>query len=466
MKRSTRRRAGPVAGRSTRRSRAGGGSGWQHPGRVLANSFVGAIGVGTALLSLPGATAAGERASLLDAAFTATSAVCVTGLVTVDTGSYWSAFGQVVILALIQIGGLGVMTLGTLLVVLVSRRLGLRARLIAQAQARALSIADVRRVVRNVTLFSLASELVLALVLASRFALGHGMDPSTAAWQGVFHSVSAFNNAGFGLYVDSLVRFVADPGVLLPIAAAVILGGLGFPVVFELARSWRRPRTWSVTTRITVSTTAALLVVPTIAFLLIERDNPATLGALGGGTKLLAGFFTAVMPRTAGFNAIDIAAMRAESWLLTDALMFIGGGSAGTAGGIKVTTFGLLAFVLWAEMRGKPGVDVGPRRVPVANQREALAVALLGIGLVASATFTLLALTEQTLDLVLFEAVSALGTVGLSTGITADLPDAGKWLIMVLMFVGRLGPLTLASALALRHRTHLYQRPEERSIVG
>ncbi len=370
------------------------------------------------------------------------------------------------ILALIQVGGLGVMTLGTLLVVLVSRRLGLRARLIAQAQARTLSIADVRRVIRNVTLFSLASELVLALMLTARFALGHEMDAATAAWQGIFHSVSAFNNAGFGLYADSLVRFVADPGVLLPIAAAVILGGLGFPVVFELARSWRRPRTWSVTTRITVSTTAALLVAPTIALLLIERDNPATLAAFGGGTKLLAGFFTAVMPRTAGFNAVDIAAMRPESWLLTDALMFIGGGSAGTAGGIKVTTFGLLAFVLWAEMRGKPGVDIGPRRVPVANQREALAVALLGIGLVATATFTLLAQTEQSLDRVLFEAVSALGTVGLSTGITADLPDAGKWLIMVLMFVGRLGPLTLASALALRDRTHLYERPEERSIVG
>jgi len=450
----------------TPRSRVRVTAGFSSPGRVLAVAFLAAIGAGSVLLSLPVATADGVPASVLDAVFTATSAVCVTGLVTVDTGSYWSEFGQVVILALIQIGGLGVMTLSTLLVVLVSRRLGLRARLIAQAQARTLTLADVRRVLRNVTAFSLASEVVVAAVLTARFLLEHDMSPGTAAWQGVFHAISAFNNAGFGLYPDSLVRFVGDPWVLQTIAAAVILGGLGFPVVFELGRAWRRPRTWSVTTRITVFTTGALLLVSTIAFLIIERDNPATLGGLGAATTLSAGFFTAVMPRTAGFNAIDIAAMRPESWLLTDVLMFIGGGSAGTAGGIKVTTFGLLAFVLWAEMRGEPGVDVGPRRVPVGNQREALAVALLGVGMAAVATFTLLALTERSLDEVLFETLSALGTVGLSTGITADLPDAGKWLIIVLMFAGRLGPLTLASALALHQRTHHYERPEERAIVG
>jgi trk system potassium uptake protein len=456
---------GVTAG-SSPRARARARSGFQHPGRVLAVSFLGAIAVGSVLLSLPAATATGERPTLLDAVFTATSAVCVTGLVTVDTGSYWSLFGQVVILVLIQVGGLGVMTLGTLLVVLVSRRLGLRARLIAQAQARTLSLADVRRVIRNVTLFSLASELVVAVVLSARFIIGYAMPPASATYFGVFHAVSAFNNAGFGLHADSLVRYVADPWVMLTVAAAVILGGLGFPVVFELARAWRRPRTWSVTTRITVTTTVALLAVATVAFLLIERNNPATLGALPPQTKLLAGFFTGVMPRTAGFNAIDIAAMRPESWLLTDALMFIGGGSAGTAGGIKVTTFGLLAFVLWAEMRGEPGVEIGHRRLPGANQREALAVPLLGIGLVAVGTFTLLAETNQRLDVVLFEVVSALGTVGLSTGITASLPDAGKILLIVLMFLGRLGPLTRASALALRQRTRLYERPEERTIVG
>jgi trk system potassium uptake protein TrkH len=418
------------------------------------------------LLALPGATTTGEGAAVLDAVFTATSAVCVTGLVTVDTGTHWSAFGQVVILALIQAGGLGLMTLATLVVVLVSRRLGLRARLIAQAQSRALSAADVRRVVRNVTMFSLSCEAVVAAVLATRFATGHAMAVPSALYQGVFHAVSAFNNAGFSTYADSLTDFVDDPWVLMTVATAVIVGGLGFPVVFELARSWRRPRSWSVMTRITVITTAILLVVGTAVLIAVERNNPDTLGPLRPGTKLMVGFFSAVMPRTAGFNAIDIGAMRPESWLATDVLMFIGGGSAGTAGGIKVTTFGLLAFVLWAEMRGEPAVNVGRRRVPAANQREALAVALLGVGLVTVSTFVLLDITANSLDAVLFEAISALGTVGLSTGITAELPDGGKVVVIVLMFVGRLGPLTLASALALRDRGQRYELPEERTLVG
>lgn len=448
------------------RVRARDAARFRHPGRVIALSFAVTIAVGSVLLSLPIATTSGQRAPLVDALFTATSAVCVTGLVTVDTGSYWSDFGEIVILALIQVGGLGLMTLGTLVVVVLSRRLGLRARLIAQAQARTLSLQDVRRVVRNVVLFSLASEVVVAVILSTRL-LAYESTTSGAIYSGVFHAISAFNNAGFSTHADSLVRYVADPWILLTVAGAVILGGLGFPVVFELARAWRRPKSWSVTTRITVFTTLILLVVATVVYLAAERDNPDTLGPMPAGAKLLAGFFTAVMPRTAGFNAIDTGAMTPESLLLTDVLMFIGGGSAGTAGGIKVTTFGLLAFVLWAEMRGESGVNVGPRRVPASNQREALAVALLGIGLVAVGTFVLLGLTAaDRLDLVLFEVISAIGTVGLSGGITADLPDAGKVLIILLMYVGRIGPLSLFSALALRERAHRYERPEEQTIVG
>jgi trk system potassium uptake protein len=439
---------------------------FQHPGRVISLSFAMAIAAGTMLLSLPLATESGERATFLDALFTATSAVCVTGLIVVDTGSYWSTFGEVVILVLIQVGGLGIMTLGTLVVVVLSRRLGLRARLIAQAQARTLSLQDVRRVVRNVVLFSLVSEVVVAVVLSTRFALAYDSTVGAAIYNGVFHSISAFNNAGFSTHVDSLIGYVHDPWILLTVAGAVILGGLGFPVVFELARAWRRPKTWSVTTRITVATTVILLVVATLIYIAVEYRNPDTLGPFSAGSKLLAGFFTAVMPRTAGFNAIDITALRPESLLLTDVLMFIGGGSAATAGGIKVTTFGLLAFVLWAEIRGEAGVEVGPRRVPARNQREALAVALLGIGLVTVGTFILLGLTTHSLDLVLFEVISALATVGLSAGITADLPDAGELLLIALMYIGRIGPLSVFSALALRERTHLYERPEEQTIVG
>jgi trk system potassium uptake protein len=436
------------------------------PARVIAGAFAAAIAVGTGLLLLPAAAAGGVRTDVLTALFHATSAVCVTGLVTVDTGTHWSTFGQLVILLLIQVGGLGIMTLATLFALLLSRRLGLRARLVAQAETRALAASDVRRVVRTVVIFSLTSEAVAALVLTARFAIGYAESLRSALYDGVFHAISAFNNAGFSPRADSLMRYVEDPWISLTVSAAVIVGGLGFPVVFELARSWRRPRTWSVLTRITVVVTAALVVVGTIVLLVSEGRNPDTLGPLDTGHKTMAAFVAAVMPRTAGFNNLDIGAMRPETLLFTDALMFIGGGSAGTAGGVKVTTFGLLAYVLWAEMRGDPDVDVGRRRVPAANQRQALAVALLAVGLVAVFAFLLEALTDFTFDRVLFETVSAFATVGLSTGITPDLPPAAQVLIIVLMYIGRIGPLTLASGLALRERARRHRLPEERTIVG
>ncbi|MCO7221103.1 TrkH family potassium uptake protein [Klenkia sp. PcliD-1-E] len=437
-----------------------------HPGRVIASAFAAAITVGTAVLSLPAATAGPGRADLLTALFHATSAVCVTGLVTVDTGTYWSGFGQVVLLLLIQAGGIGIATLATLLALLVSRRLGLRARLVAQAETKALTAADLRRVVGRVLVFVLAAEAVVAVVLALRFGLGYGQSAAAATWSGVFHAVSAFNNAGFGLRADSLVAYVADPVISLTVCAAVVVGGLGFPVVFELAREWRTPRSWSVLTRVTVVCSAALLVLGTVVLLATEARNPGTLGPLAGGTKVLAAFVAATMPRTAGFNNLDVGAYQPETLLLTDALMFIGGGSAGTAGGIKVTTFGVLAYVLWAELRGDPDVEVGRRRLPVAVQRQALAVTLLGLGLVAVGTFVVEALTDLGFDQVLFEVISAFATVGLSTGVTADLPRAAQLVLVVLMFVGRIGPLTLATGLALRQRARRRRLPEERIIVG
>lgn len=421
---------------------------------------------GTGLLSLPMSTRSGERADLMDALFTATSAVCVTNLVTVDTGSYWSGFGQGVILLLIQAGGLGIMTLATLFTVLLSRRLGLRARFLAQAETKSLNLTDVRRVVGRIVLFSLASEAVFAVVLTVRFATGYDEPFAAAAYHGVFHAISAFNNAGFSTNADSLIGYVTDPWMNLTIAGAVILGGLGFPVVFELARCWRRPALWSVMTRITVVLTGTLLTLGTLVFTMAELSNPKTFGPLSGPEKLLAGFFASTMTRTAGFNSVDIGAMRPESLLASDVLMFIGGGSAGTAGGIKVTTFGLLAFVLWSEMRGETHVNVGRRRIPPSNQRQALAIALLGISAVVIATFVLLAATPYRLDVVLFEVVSAFGTVGLSTGITGSLPPEADLLLAVLMFAGRIGPLTLASALALRDRDRRFELPEERTIVG
>jgi trk system potassium uptake protein TrkH len=439
---------------------------FDHPGQVIARAFAATIGVGTLLLMLPWATTGDDSARFSDALFTATSAVCVTGLVTVDTGTYWSTFGQVVILVLIQVGGLGIMTMATLIAVLLSRRLGLRARLTARTETKSLTRSDVRRVVRNVVIFSLSAELIAAIILSARFCLAYDFDLGAGIYQGVFHSIAAFNNAGFSTNPDSLVGYNTDPWILLTIAIAVIVGGIGFPVVFELARQWRKPSNWSVLTRITVFATAALLMLATVVYLIAEARNPRTLGPMDDPAKLLNAFFSGVMPRTAGFNSIDIGALRPETTFATEILMFIGGGSAGTAGGIKVTTFGLLAFVIWAQLRGESDVRVGRRQLPADNQRQAVAVALMSIGIVVAGGFLLMSITTFDSDAVLFETISAFSTTGLSTGITASLPEPAKYLVSALMFIGRIGPLTLATSLAFRGRAIRYQVPEERMIIG
>jgi potassium uptake TrkH family protein len=400
------------------------------------------------------------------ALFTATSAVCVTGLVVVDTGTYWSTFGEVVILALIQVGGLGTMTLASLLGLAISRKLGLRARVTAATETKAVGLGDVRGVVLGVARTSLVVELAVAVVLALRFWAAYDVSPGRAAYLGVFHSVSAFNNAGFALWPDSLVRFATDPWICLPIAASVIVGGIGFPVILELRKRLRTPRAWSMHTKMTLWATAVLLVLGTLVITANEWRNPATLGQLDTPGRLLAGFFQAVMPRTAGFNSVDTGAMLEGSLLVTVVLMFIGGGSAGTAGGIKVTTFVLLLLVIWAEVRGERDVQAFDRRIGERVVRQALTIALLSVGLVTAATVVLVEITRMSTHLVLFEVVSAFGTVGLSTGITADVGTAGHLVLAVLMFVGRLGPITLVSALALRERQRLYHHPEGRPLIG
>ncbi|MFC3383677.1 TrkH family potassium uptake protein [Couchioplanes azureus] len=438
----------------------------RHPARLVVVGFGAAVLLGTAVLSLPFATESGQRAPFMTALFTATSAVCVTGLVIEDTGSFWSGFGEVAILGLIQIGGFGIMTLASLLGLLVARRLRMRLQLGTQAETKAMGVGEVRRVVLSVLRISVFVEVTIAAMLAWRFADGYGHSPGRAIYLGVFHSISAFNNAGFGLYRDSLMQFVDDPLICLPICAAIIIGGLGFPVIFELRRELRRPRRWSVHTRTTIGMTVVLLLGGWVAIEVSEWTNPATLGPLGIPGKLLAGFVTAVMPRTAGFNSVDLAQLNDVTLLINDALMFIGGGSAGTAGGIKVTTFALLGFVILAEVRGEPSVHALGRRMPSGVQRQALTIALLSVAAVVSATMALLALTPFTLDQVLFEVTSAFATVGMSTGITAQVGTAGHVILILLMFIGRLGPVTAAAALALRERTRRYELPEERPIVG
>ncbi|MFI6483395.1 TrkH family potassium uptake protein [Nonomuraea sp. NPDC050663] len=439
---------------------------FHHPTQIVVVAFALAVALGTVLLLQPVATEGPQTATFTDALFTATSAVTVTGLATVDTSAHWSTFGEVTIAVLVQIGGLGIMTVATLLAILVGGKMGLRFRLLAQAETSMLSLADVRNIARKVVVFSLVGEAIVAAVLAGRFMIGYGYAFGEAVYYGVFHSIMAFNHAGFALWPDSLMQFVSDPWINLSIAAAVIFSGLGFPVVFEQVRNWRHPSRWSIMTKLTMWVSLVLLVLGTLLFLLTEWRNPATLGPLDDGQKLLAAFFASVNTRSSGFNAIDIAQMHESSWLVSDLLMFIGGGSASTAGGIKVTTFGILLFVILAELRGESRVNIGNRRIPETVQRQALTVGLLSVALIAVSTYVLLVMTEFTLDKILFEAISAFSTTGLSTGILYEMPPAGHVVLVVLMFVGRIGLLTFGSALALKDRGLRYELPEERIIVG
>lgn len=422
--------------------------------------------VSTLLLMLPVSKRGPGSASLLEALFTATSSVCVTGLTVVDTPTYWSPFGLVVILMSIQVGGFGIMTLASVLALLVSKRLGLRTRLGVAAETHALGLGDLRVVLRGVAITSLLVEGCAALVLGLRWSLAYDEPIGRAAWLGVFHAVSAFNNAGMALFSDNLVSYAADPVLGLTLCVAVILGGLGFPVLFELRRFYRTPRSFSLHSKIVLAMTAVLLFVGWGLFLAFEWANPSTLGRLDVPGKLLAGFFQGVMPRTAGFNSVPLGDLHPETLFGSGVLMFIGGGSAGTAGGIKVTTFAVLLLVMWGEMRGEPSVNAFNRRLPRSVQRQALTVALLAVAVVVAATVVLLALTPFALDVVLYEVVSAFATVGLSTGITAQVGVAGQLLLIGLMFVGRIGTVTLGSALALRSRPRLYDLPKERPLIG
>ncbi len=438
----------------------------RHPSQLVVGGFALAIVVGTLLLWLPAARADAGSAPFLTVLFTATSAVCVTGLVVVDTSGYWSGFGEGVILVLIQLGGFGLMTFATLLGLLVSRRLGLSSRLNPEVLMKTVGSGDVRSVLIRVAGITMACQSVVALVLAVRLMVSYGESPGRALYLGLFHAVSAFNNAGFALYSDSLVSFATDAWVVLPIIAAVVLGGLGFPVLYELAREYRGVRRLSLHTKLVVSSTAFLLVAGTLFVTANEWGNEATLGSLDLRGKLMNGFAQAVMPRTAGFNTVDIGAMRESSWLVLDVLMFIGGGPAGTAGGIKVTTFAVLVFVVWSEARGNPHVHVFDRAIGHRTQAQALTVVLLGITCIVAGTGSILELTDFSTDEVFFEVVSAFGTVGLSTGITADLPGAAQLVIVALMFLGRVGPVTLVAGLALRENRGSTGYLEGRPIIG
>lgn len=436
------------------------------PTRIVAVGFLGAIVVGALLLSLPISKAGPGGATWSDALFTAVSAVSITGLTVTDTATYWTGFGHVVIIVLAQLGGLGIMTFATFIGLIVVRKISLSARLSSSTETRTLGMSDAKSIIRGVVLLSFLIEGIIAVVLALQFALAYGMAPLEATWYGVFHAVSAFNNAGFTLFAGGMIEFVADPVVNIAFAVATILGGLGFPVLMQLRKHLWTPRLWSMNTRLVLAISAALLVGGWIFIVAIEWSNPRTLGGLDPATRLLAGFFQSVQTRTSGFSTVDIGAMQDETLFGMSALMFIGGGPAGTSGGIKVTTFGVLFFILLAEIRGDLAVNVFGKRLSRAVHREAITVVLLAVAFVTASTIALMVMTGLPLTPVLFEAVSAFATTGLSTGITADIGWPAQMLLCVLMLVGRIGTITLASALALRTRSIMYQYPKERPVIG
>ncbi len=441
------------------------------PERIIPLAFLVGIAAGTLLLMMPVSRAGGGfggdfGAPFIVALFTATSALCVTGLTVVDTSSYWSPFGHGVILLLFQVGGLGIMTGATLLGLLVSSRMRLRGQLLASAEMRSLDLGDVRHVLRLVLIATVVTEAVLAVVLTLRFWLGLGFDPLSAMWNGLFHAVSAFNNAGFTILPQGLLPYSADWALLSPLMLGVILGGIGFPVLYELRSEWRTPQSWTIHTKLTLIGSAGLLLFGTLIVLAFEWSNPATLGPAGVGEKLLGSAFHSVMTRSGGLNAHDTAAMGPDTILLSSALMLIGGGSASTAGGIRVTTFLLLGFVVWSEIHGTKDSVAFRRRISPDVQRQAVAIVLMAVGTVSIGLLALVSFVEAPVERIMFEAISAFATTGASVGLSADMPPAGQMILIVLMYVGRVGTVTLATALAINARNTPYRYPEERPIVG
>jgi len=436
-----------------------------HPTRLVVVAYLAAIGIGTVLLRLPFAHDKSQpRPNLAHCLFTATSAVTVTGLVNVSP-STWSPFGEAMVLTMVQIGGLGIMTIGALLALRVSRRLELRQRMTAQAELGVLTLGEVREVVRTIFVATFAIEGVVAALLTGRLWQSGDEAFGGALWSGVFHAVMAFNNAGMSLYDDNLTRFVDDPIVCLTISVAIVLGGIGFPVLLQLARR-QRPRAWSLHTKLTLLVTAGLLVAGPLAVTSLEWTNPNTLRPLGVGEKLLAGTFQGISPRTAGFNTIDIGGMRPSTLLVVIVLMFIGAGAASTGGGIKVTTFAVVGLSVWSQLRGRSEPTAFRRRISPIAVQHALTVVALSIGSVAVATIALLTLSNVPALDAMFEAYSAFGTVGMSTGATAAFKAPAQIVLVMLMLAGRLGPTTAAAALVVRERPRRYRYPEERPIIG
>ena len=448
------------------------------PARFAILVFTGLIVVFTLIFSLPISSAGPGRTPLVDALFTAVSVICVTGLATVDMATHWSLFGHVVIFVGVQIGAIGVLTLASIMGLVVSRKLGLRARLLAASdsnplrahagpvpEGQAVRLGEVGGLLATVALSSAVIQVVIALLMIPR-VLADGMPLVDAVLDSFYYSAMAFTNTGFTPNAEGLAAFENDYVFLTLIMIGFFLGSIGFPVIYALARNPRNPRRWSVHVKLTLLTTAILIVAGTALYIVLEFDNPDTFGDIEAGPTVFQSLFLSMMTRSGGFSTIQVSDLNGSSLLVTDMLMFIGGGSASTAGGIKVTTLAVLFLAAFAEARGNRSMEAFGRRIPSDVLRLSVSVVLWGATIVAVSSVLILHITKEPLDHVLFETISAFATSGLSTGLTERLPDSAKYVLAVTMWMGRVGTVTLSVALAASQRRQLFTRAEERPIVG
>ncbi len=439
------------------------------PARFLAIGFFLLILVGTTLLNLPIASIDGNSVGFIDALFTSASAVCVTGLIVVNTAAHWTFFGKLIILILIQIGGLGFMTMATLVALVLGRKITLKNRLILQEELNNLTLSGVVKLTKYVLYSTFLIEAVGAVILSFRFVPDFGF--FKGIWFAIFHSISAFCNAGFDLIGNSMESYAGSFLVIMTMSILVVIGGIGFSVFINLSQIIRMKKPLSrlsLHTKLTLVITGGLLIVGFLFIYLVEFTNPETLGSMTGIEKILSAIFQSVVPRTAGFNSIPMGSLRDASTFFIILLMFIGGSPGSTAGGIKTTTIGVVFLTIRSYIQGKEDVEIYKRRIPQRAINKAITIFMLGLSVCIVSTL-LLSITEQASFIdVLFETVSAYATVGLSRGITADLTIFGRLLIIGNMFFGRLGPLTIAFALAERSkkRKGIYHFAEENINVG
>ncbi|WP_244157798.1 TrkH family potassium uptake protein [Paenibacillus typhae] len=435
------------------------------PPQILVGGFAAVILIGTLLLMLPFASASGHSLRFIDALFTATSATCVTGLVVVDTGTHFSVFGQIVILLLIQVGGLGFMTMATLFALLLKRKISLRDRLILQEAMNQSSMEGIVRLIRRVLVYSLVIETGGAVLLSLRWAAD--MPFGRALYYGVFHAVSMFNNAGFDLFGNyrSLTAYAGDSVVNLVVMLLIVSGGIGFIVMADLIE-YRKSRRLQLHSKVVLSMTGALILTGAVVIFVFEFTNTRTLGSLNFGGKIWASFFQSVTPRTAGANTVDIAGMRQATQFFIIILMFIGASPGSTGGGIKTTTFTLMIGAVVSMLRGREDIVLFRYRLAQERVFKALTITLLALLLIVSVSMVLSTTEGHPFLTILFETTSAFATVGLSMGLTPELSDAGKILLCLTMFAGRLGLLTLAYALGPKQGKPLYKYPEGKMIIG